>query len=336
MPAPSPVLDEHGFPIPPTFDAPRPGAQAGSKFRRVWRAGLIAAFVATLAAVAFRSSLLGSAKEMIAERLVNRAREKAAFEDLSGALADLDRAVSWAPAHAGAYEQRAEVRLALSDACEDPAQRKALVGLALDDYNTLIRLSPRYAMGYVARGGAWQRLRRFPEAIDDLTQAIALSPQRWPTPRNNRAYFRALANIDLDEALKDIQVALRAFDEWAAEVKLQSSRDQFVAVEKKIDSDRATLLDTRGYIYFRQDNLSEALKDLTNAINATKAWADYVREAGAQKPSVQAAFQRHTNHNLAVMYHHRGEVLEKLGDSNAKADLDLSLQLGYNPDQGVF
>jgi thioredoxin-like negative regulator of GroEL len=40
---------------------------------------------------------------------------------------------------------------------------------------------------------------------------------------------------------------------------------------------------------------------------------------------------------LAVMYHHRGEVQQALGNADAaKGDFEKASAYGYNPDQGVF
>lgn len=325
MPAQSPLLDEHGFPIPPTFDTPRPARPHAPRFRRLWRAGLIVLFAVTILAVAFQSRLLDSAKGLIAEQLVQRAQDKVAFNDLPGALADLDRAVSWTPERPIAYQLRAEVRLAMHD-----------VSGSLEDFNTLVRLAPRYAPAYVERGGALMRLGRLREAIDDQTRAIALSPERWTEPLNNRAYFRALAGIELGEALVDVQAALDQYDEQINEIRLQIADPSRVAdINVELDGKRAIVLDTRGYVLFRQGNLSDALRDFDDAIKATQAY-EKLALSKSTKASQREAYQRKFKENLAVMYHHRGEVREKMGHPGAQADLDLSLELGYNPDLGVF
>lgn len=325
MPAPSPLLDEHGFPIPPTFEAPRPSGPHAPRFRRLWRAGLIVAFAATVLAVAFRSTLLDRAKGLIAERLVERAQDKFALNDLPGALADLDRAVSWTPGRPTVYELRARVRLAMHD-----------VAGSLEDFNTLVRLAPRYAPAYLGRGGALLRLGRFREAIDDQTQAIALSPERWAMPLNNRAYFRALAGIELAEAFVDVQEALDRCDERINDAALEiADPSQMRDFHVKANGERATFLDTRGYVLFRQGEFSKAHGDFDEAIQATQALEKFVL-SHKMKASQREAYQRSFNENLAVMYHHRGEVREKMGRPDAQADLDLAVQLGYNPDLGVF
>lgn len=326
MPAQSPLLDEHGFPIPPTFEAPRPSGPHAPRFRRLWRLGLIAAFAATLLAVAFRSTLLDSAKGLIAEKLVQRAQEKVAYDDLPGALADLDRAVSWTPERPIAYQLRAEVRLAMHD-----------VSGSLEDFNTLIRLAPRFAPAYVGRGGALMRLGRLREAIDDQTRAIGLGPERWTMPLNNRAYFRALAGIELNEALIDIEEALRLLDERINDFRLQiADASKLRDFNVRAGGERATFLDTRGYVLLGQGKLSDANRDFDEAIKATRDYEELLLKDTGTKASEREAIQQKFKGDLAVMYHHRGEVREKMGHPDARADLDLSLELGYNPDRGVY
>ena len=47
--------------------------------------------------------------------------------------------------------------------------------------------------------------------------------------------------------------------------------------------------------------------------------------------------QERIDHNLAVMYHHRGEIHEKLGDAaQAKKDLFIGKQMGFDPAAGVY
>jgi hypothetical protein len=47
--------------------------------------------------------------------------------------------------------------------------------------------------------------------------------------------------------------------------------------------------------------------------------------------------KRALRENMAVMYFHRGQILEKLGDDRrAKRDMRLALEMGYDPESGVF
>jgi hypothetical protein len=59
--------------------------------------------------------------------------------------------------------------------------------------------------------------------------------------------------------------------------------------------------------------------------------------AGLADDRQYRALLREYDHDLAVMYHHRGEVYEKLKDTtHAEADLHRSLELGFDPAKGVY
>ncbi|HET6881680.1 MAG TPA: tetratricopeptide repeat protein [Pirellulales bacterium] len=321
MPQPTPPLDEHGFPIPPTFDGHVHRRRPGELFGGAWKFGLVLAFMGLLAGWLWKSDAASGAKQLVARRLLARAVDKYQAGDLNGAMADLDRALSWSPDDAGIFRVRAKIRLESND-----------VDGSLADFDQLIRLSPRYAQAYLDRSQVYQRLDRHREAIDDLSKAISLSPSGDPTPRNNRAYARALANVELDEALVDVQQALDIVDQQIADTeRVLPGTD--AALQYKVQ--KAAYLDTRGYIHFLQGNYEPARDDLNQAIELAQQGLD------AALPLVpaprRAATQTQFNHEMAVMYHHRGEVFAKLGQQDAaKSDLDRGDQLGYNPAAGVF
>lgn len=325
MPPFLPPVDEHGFPIPPTFDGPAAPRRSSQFLGRTWQLGLVLAFIGLLIGWLYQSDVADGLKGYLAELLVGRAKQKVTLGDFPGALADLERAASWSPEDPAIYELRAALKLETND----------VVG-SLKDYDQLVRLSPRYAQAYLARSVVYQRLDRHREAIDDLTKAISLSPSRDATPRNNRAYARALAGIELDAALADVEQALNIVDNEVNDPELSLHDPQkvrlFVALR---NGQKAAYLDTRGYIYFLQKKYDLALEDLDKAIEFSLAWrAIYL-------PLVQdaqrARAQQRLDRELSVMYHHRGQVLEKLGRADeAKSDLDRGDRMGYNPSEGVF
>ena len=97
---------------------------------------------------------------------------------------------------------------------------------------------------YVARAVALQRLKRHEDAIRDLSQALllrrkagsVLSDHRYSQPEllNARAYTRAIAGLELDEALHDINDAIEG------------------------ERENAHFLDTRGYIYYLRGDYDQA------------------------------------------------------------------------------
>ncbi|MGH7194065.1 MAG: tetratricopeptide repeat protein [Candidatus Saccharimonadales bacterium] len=323
MPPSPPRLDEHGFPIPATFDNEPARRRPPRKFQIVWRSALVVACIAVLLGLVFQSSVADEAKQWAADWLIKRAQEKERLSDPQGALAEVNRAASLAPDNPRVLEIRAHLKQTLND-----------VEGSLEDYNAIIKLDRRYAPAYLGRSIALQRLNRHQEAIDDLTQVIKLSPSRDAMPRNNRAYARAMAGVELHEALGDVQQAITMVEENLARESLMPSKYavMIVAFAKR---DKAVCLDTRGYIYFLQNQYNEALADLELAIQLTD---EFRRFWLSQVPAEHHPYyERQFDHELSVMYHHRGQVYEKLGKlEESRADLDLAKQLGYNPAEGVF
>lgn len=331
MPPYSPRLDEHGFPIPATFDDPDKRQRRAVFARKAFRGVLVLAFVLLIGGLLYELPLAdgipNGLKAWLANRSLQAARNKHARGDVQGALADIDRATKLFPDHPVVRNMRGHFRLEAND-----------VQGSLDDFNEVVRLIPNQAAGYLGRSVALQRLERYREAIDDLTKAIELSPGNDPTPRNNRAYARALAGIELDEAMVDVQQAIDSVDieirEAAAQsVQLTGAAAKYFLAEQKFQ--KAAYLDTRGYIYFLKNDYQPALVDVDEAIQLSLEWQQIALPH--EKEAERAALAQRLDHELSVMYHHRGQVLEKLGRmEEAQADLDHAVKLGYNPALGVF
>lgn len=323
MPPTPPRLDEHGFPVPTTFDGQPESRGPSRTFQFVWRSALVLAFIAVLLGVLFQSPIASGAKLWAARQLVARAWEKEHLNDPHGALADLDRAANWAPDHPHVLYFRAHLKLTLND-----------VEGSLEDFNAIVKLDRRFAPAYVGRSSALQRLHRHREAIDDLTHAIKLSDSRAAMPRNNRAYARAIAGLDIADALADVQQAIAIVGEELAHDSLNLDRHSLERMSE-LKGQNAAYLDTRGYIYFLEKRYEDALSDLNQAIQLADEFRQFKlpREPAAYRSFYEKQFDR----ELSVMYHHRGQVYEKLGrPEESRADLDLATQLGYNPAEGVF
>lgn len=311
MNPPSNNVDKYGFPIPPGFEEPARSTSRPAGSRRAagrWVLGLLlAAIVVTLVV----ESGVGTGFRMaLVEFWARRAEDKYQADDLPGALADIDHAVRWLPADSAVdravavHGFRGHLRLRAQD----------LEG-SLDDFTRLIALAPKNTWGYVLRSRALQQMGRHDRAIDDLNQALRLDPNDAEL-YNSRAYTRAIAGVELHEALADVERALRARPE------------------------EANFLDTRGYLHYLLENYEPALADLEQAIDLTESAKQRDLELRAQRGADArriARQVRYWNETLAVMYHHRGQVYEKLGRAReAEADLKLGRQLGYNPEAGVY
>lgn len=336
MNPPSNRVDKYGFPIPPTFDSePTTRRARTSRGLRLWRGLLVAAFVGILISILMRSGLVEDGRKLLAGKLHERAIEKALGDDVRGALADVERAAALAPNEKTLLRLRAHLRLENDD----------LEG-SLSDYNELIATSPQY-FEYLGRSVVLQRLGRHGEAIDDLTKAIELGPEGAPTPLNNRAYARALAKVDLEPALEDVQRAIDAVDESIRSFELALQPDliefgptqaSFQLAEKK--GDKASYLDTRGFLYYLLGRHQEALDDLNQAIDLATDYRRVLfstRAVRNQSRPMRERMDRMLNESLAVMYHHRGQIHQALGHTAlANDDLKHGDELGYNPSGGVF
>lgn len=313
MPPPESTTDEHGFPIPKDFDGRdarpqprRPRTPPSQKARR-WAAVLIALLM--LGAATF--PLLKEAGTAIWARWhQQRSEQRYHSDDLPGALEDIETAISLRSDDAVSYYLRSQYRL-------DDYTRADHAQMSLDDINRAIELEPRQPLFYEFRSRVLQRLGRYREAIEEIDRAIDLAPPATAMQLNNRAYVRALGKIDLKEALDDVQESIR----------LDGGRS-------------AASLDTRGYLFYLLEQYEPALDDMNKTIVLAErhrqatilGWEDSPVEAGER-----TFLLRPLDQALAVFYHHRGLIHEKLGNpQQAKADLAHGDKLGYDPEKGVW
>lgn len=312
MPAPHRPVDEHGLPLPVGIDGQPivPRRRTPLSFGP-WRPFLMLVVVGAVVAALWNTPVGRSAKLAIAAWSAERAVEKHLDGDLSGAIGEMDRALALVPDEERYVEYRGRLKL------ESHRVREAL-----EDFDLLVRLSPMYAHGYTRRSVAYQRLERHADALRDLDRALELSTDTDPEPLNNRAYARAIANVDLAEGLADVERAL----EWTADD----------------DSARSAYLDTRGYLLHLLGRHDEALADLETAIGLLEAEREKFVAGRSERrrrldPRIIALQTRAYDESLAVMLHHRGLVLGKLGQQDrSRADLERAEQLGFDPAKGVY
>ncbi len=296
-------------------EAPRAGSNLGSHghARRTvpwWGSSklhwLLAAPAIALAVVALCGKQLHSARSWMAVVWwSDRAEQQLSEDHFPAALEHIDRAIAWMPDDPSLYYVRAQIRVQAQD----------LPG-ALADYDFVIDQAPRFAPAYTGRAFVKRRLGLDREAIEDLTRAIELQPASDPYPLNHRAYVRALAKLELPQALEDIQQA----------ITLREEPD-------------AALLDTRGYIHYLLGNTDQAESDLAQAIALAEAQTKELLDGAGFElltPAQQKRLKRIAHENLAVMYHHRSLVHERLGKHQlAQRDGRLANEFGYAPERGV-
>jgi tetratricopeptide (TPR) repeat protein len=303
MPPLNRPVDKDGFPLPVTFDGPtREPKKRGGQAAWLVRALLLVSAMGLIIGAGIKA--IGP--DHIADFYRQRSADRFDNNDLEGALADIERATAWKPDSINLLYQRAFLREKVHD----------LDG-SLDDYNRILELNSTHVAALASRSSVHQRLERHREAIDDVTRAIQLSHNNNHMLLNHRAYTRAIANLELEEALVDIQQAIDL-----------------------VGRDEAAYLDTRGYIYYLLDRHDEALKDLDRAVQlAALHRKQELQTAAARRYSrgrVARLEKRHNEHE-AVMVYHRGLVHEQLGNTEqAEADKRRGLDLGFNPAEGVY
>lgn len=111
---------------------------------------------------------------------------------------------------------------------------------ALVDAEKLAVMFP--PVGHRLRGDILGHLHRYQESIEAYTIVIKLDPAQ-AMAYNNRAYNRALARIDIDLAMEDVEHALA------------------------IEGNNSAYIDTRGYLYYLQGNMKLALADFNSILD---------------------------------------------------------------------
>ena len=211
--------------------------------------------------------------------------------------------IGWSPAESDLVLERARWRVLDGQYAE-----------ALDDCDRALKLEPENANSLLLRSQVYQHLGRHPEAIADMKFLDRLSRAKKQIDRtlvlNGLAYARALGGVELTEGLKDANEALHAAPKDAA------------------------ILDTRGYVLYKQGEHEAALPDMNAAVEGIER--DFKRQFGAASGS--SPRRDEAAKSVAVIRYHRALVLEKLGRyAEAKLDRARAKQLiGREPDDTLF
>jgi tetratricopeptide (TPR) repeat protein len=321
-------LDKDGFPIPGGFDFldPTSGERSaerpprGPAARAVLRWIMLAGF---LAAAWVYFDVGTRARNLIGDYLCQEGIRQLRRNDLEGALASLDRAVDWAPKNARAVMIRMRLHLELrnwEEALEDSHRAAELDDTGHDWVDVRLR--------------ALQGLRRHRDTAAFCSEMLKRGLGERITMLNSRAYARAQGNFELNEALTDIDEAIAA--NQAAYDVLVGKRSAEEALS--MHTSMAALIDTRGYVLLKLDRPKEALADFEKAIGESDEALDLLarRDQADRREGVsQAMIERRAkrfDESRAVMYHHRGEARQKLGQTEqAREDFAEADDLGYDP-----
>ena len=221
------------------------------------------------------------------------------FNDNSGALADLKRAVELAPkcAWAWAYLARAhtvagdfspagaalERAVALDPGCGwiaawkgEALRRRGDLAGATRSFDRAAGLDADYELTYAWRGALRRAQDRPAEALEDLDVAVALAPTNVAS-----CYFeRHLAKRGLrqtSEALDDIVTAHRLNDRFVWENRpahFAAALRELAALPRRRDRNAARARLWRGEIMIRSRRFSDAASELTRALRLDPALAE--------------------------------------------------------------
>lgn len=305
-----PELDRFGFPVPPSFDFDRPAGDGeapkgniGGKIRFVLRMAVVAAVAAAL----WNHYDVGTKiRSGVGRYYAEKARRLHFRNDFPGALVEADRAVQWNPTDPELLLIRSELRGLNKDYRGCLADAEESVRLLPDDKDPDNADQRDYADRLCRQ--MYHMLHEHRKAAAAATATLARGVGERAALLNDRAYARAVGDFELDEALADIDEAI-----------------------KLTEKENYSFIDTRAYILFRRKQYDEALKEMDRAIPLAER--DYAAA------SARASLRRlqSIQESLAVMYHHRGEIYEKQAKpGEAKRDFEAAERFGFDPEAGVY
>jgi tetratricopeptide (TPR) repeat protein len=205
----------------------------------------------------------GEEPSTLSQVLVQRARLRYG-NDKDGAIADLTRAIRFAPNTAAPYSIRA---VFLYYGRNDTKK-------AIEDINKALSISPDSG-SYFTRSVIYQEgLYDFPRALADLDEAIKLAPRDWQSLKE-RCRVRAILNRDLDKAEADCHASLELFPRWNSTIDalglVNLRRGDFQAALENYDTavkgdpDLMSPLYGRGIAKLRLGKISEGQADIAAA-----------------------------------------------------------------------
>lgn len=215
---------------------------------------------------------------------------------------------------------------------------------ALEYLDTCLESIPKDTSLLMERAELLQLLDRPAEAIAIFkainAQSIASGLPAREIALNALAYSQAVGNLELPEALTNINSALEILETFPA-----TEKDQTAAATSKL-----MCLDTRGFILYRLGKFDEALKDMDAAVAglnadpisstliASSKDADESKDAKAPRLKAPKTPDVATvKKGIAVIFYHRALVLKELHqEDKANDDLKIVKRLYGEPDKTLF
>ena len=202
----------------------------------------------------------------------NQSAEAFTKKNTDSALHYIDAAIAIDPSSAQYRFTRGEYYYSLGD------NMKAVIS-----YDHAVRYNPAYVEAYYKRGLAWHELKDYRVAIDNFNMVLSLLPQhlyamkgKGDALRAQKDYTRAAEAYEsaLRVALNTRDVAPTLVPELYNELGIcyfaLGQYEKTIADEKRAIAGQRNFADAyfnRGYAYYRQGRLADAIDDMTKAIS---------------------------------------------------------------------
>jgi tetratricopeptide (TPR) repeat protein len=248
-----------------------------------------------------------AACRFVANRHANAASGLLVDENIAGALAKVEQALRWLPNDSALVYLRGQIF------AEDENWEASL-----RDYTRVIEeLSPEFAFAYVKRAAVHEQMGDYVLAMEDLKQAMNLSPPDEPSLLNHHAYLCGLANSNLDTAQVEIDRALKLY-------RAEAKRQELPTIEP------AAFLDTRGFLRYRLGEYDQALSDIEKSLRYLNVERKATLEKLTEHDISTSGPMRAYDQMQGEILYHQGLVRQSLGQTEeAKQDFNFATELGY-------
>ena len=184
---------------------------------------------------------------------------------------------------------------------------------ALEDFDTAIRLDPRYANAYTSRGWTFKDMGQIDRAMEDYNHVISLDPARYIAYNNRGMVYQETGRID--SALSDFTTAIA------------------------LNPGFAQAYTNRGMAFEQAGRTDLALEDYTSAINVNPSFANAYNNRGLIFERAGRLDQALEDFNAAIWldpsgveaYNNRGLVFEDLNQFDRAVE-DYGRAVGLHPD----
>jgi Flp pilus assembly protein TadD len=199
-----------------------------------------------------------------------------------------------------------------SDAIEETNCEKAI-----SDYSEVIRLDPKFAPAYVARGSVFVMVHKYDEAIEDLNKGIQLDSTNYLAYQIRGDAF--LRKRQFDKAIKDLTVAVSDRSDDADDLNTRGASYKL-----------------RGIIYYEKRDFTNAISDFTEAAKylpddfyVYEMRGDcYNRKTDADKSLCDFNKAIELNPEASIALYGRGVIYSYTGEyTNAIHDFEKLIQL---------